>query len=443
VSHAGTRDADVSDLAGAASYARALLNILEDLTAERERSDDVRKAVLNILEDFDEQNTRVERANLDLHREILERRRSQRWLEAVRETSAAVLRGAESAEVLRLIARRSRELVAADLASVIIPCDAGDRLRVAVAEGADAAMVQGMEIPTEGSITGEVIRTRRAVVLADASAEARADMPSVAASRAGPAVVVPLSLGDASLGALALANAPGGRLFDKDDLRLLESFAEQAALGLEFSRTQRQLRHLSLVEDRERIARDLHDDVIQALFAVGLSLQATAGLADGSPVATRLQDAVNVIDRVIGDLRNYIFGLRPRVLAGQRLGDVLDHLVNEFQQATGVTIVVEFDDSLERDLAAHSVHLVQLTREALSNVQRHAAAQTCRVSLRRLGNAAVLEIDDDGRGFEVQASRGRGMGLGNIATRAGSIGGELSIVSRAGEGTTLRVLIPI
>lgn len=463
MSHFGLRDPDGLDAVDTASYAKAVLNILEDAAEEQERLHDVRRAVLNILEDhaedktllentqravlnilddFDDEKTKVERANVDLHHEIAERERSQRWLEAVRETSAAFLGGAETDEVLRLMARRSRELVDADLATVIVPGDADGRMRIAVAEGSYATELQGMPIPEDG-LAAEVVRSRRPMIVADASVAARALGRTSPIAGVGPCLLVPLSFRDAPFGTLAVGNLVGGRSFQGEDLGVLQSFAEQASLGLEFSRSQRQLQHLSLVEERERIARDLHDDVIQALFAVGLGLQAAAGIAGEGPVAARLQDAVNVIDRVIGDLRSYIFGLRPRALAEQRLGDVLDQLANEFQRATGVTTVVEFDESLEPALAAVNVHLAQLTREALSNVHRHADAQTCRVSLRRHGDAAVLEIDDDGRGFDVEASRGRGMGLGNIAGRVGSIGGELAIVSQAGEGTTVRISVPL
>src|SRR4029077_13178785 len=101
-------------------------------------------------------------------------------------------------------------------------------------------------------------------------------------------------------------------------------------------------------------------------------------------------------------------------------------------------------ESLEAPLAANAVHIVQLTREALSNVGRHAGAQTCRVSLRRQGAGAVLEIDDDGRGFELDAVDGRGgMGLGNLRSRAASMGGSLEITSLASEGTTVRVLLTL
>jgi signal transduction histidine kinase len=381
-------------------------------------------------------------ANARLHEET---RLRERWLVAVREATGAILAGAEPDAVLRLVARRARELVDADLATIVTPGPAGDAMRITIAEGAHATELEGMAVPLEGSLSGEVIRTGGPLLLDDASNDPRSYEPMVRSGQMGPSLFVPLSLRGAAFGTLAVANLVGRRRFNADDVRLVESFADQAALGLEYSRAQRELHRLSLVEERERIARELHDGVIQSLFAVGLGLQATAGIIVDSRVATRLQDAVNEIDRVIGDLRNYILGLRPHVLAsGRSLGEALDQLAHEFQSTTGVTIVVELDESLEGPLAANAVDLVQLTREALSNVGRHAAAQTCRISLRRQGPAAVLEVDDDGRGFDVAAAAGRGgMGLGNLRSRASSIGGELEITSTASEGTTVRISLPI
>jgi signal transduction histidine kinase len=369
----------------------------------------------------------------------------ERWLDAVRETTGAIVAGVEPDAVLRLVARRARELVDADLATIVTPGPAGEAMRITIAEGVHAAELEGMAVPLEGSLSGEVIRTAGPLLLDDASNDPRSYQPMVSSGPMGPSLFVPLSLRGAAFGTLAVANLVGRRRFNADDVRLVESFADQAALGLEYSRTQRELHRLSLVEERERIAKELHDGVIQSLFAVGLSLEGTAGIVVESRVAARLHDAVNEIDRAIGDLRSYIFGLRPHVLAsGRGLGAALDQLAHEFQSTTAVTTVVELDESLEAPLAANAVHIVQLTREALSNVGRHAAAQTCRVSLRRQGAAAVLEIDDDGRGFDVAAAAGRGgMGLGNLQSRAASIGGGLEITSLAGEGTTVRISLPV
>jgi signal transduction histidine kinase len=380
-------------------------------------------------------------SNARLHEET---RLRQRWLDAVRETTGAILEGADRDGVLRLVARSARELVDADLATILTPGAVGEAMRITVADGLHAGDLEGMRVPSS-SLSGEVIRTGATLVVDDAVTDPRSHQPMVGSAEMGPGIFVPLSVRGVAFGTLAVANQTGGRPFRVDEVRIVESFADQAALGLEYIRAQRELHRLSLLEDRERIARDLHDGVIQALFAVGLSLQGTAAIVVENRVGERLQDAVNEIDRVIGDLRSYIFGLRPQVLSADRgIGEALDQIAHEFQATSGVTTVVELDESLEGPLAANAVDLVQLSREALSNVGRHAAAQTCRVSLRRQGGTALLEIDDDGTGFDVAAAGARGgMGLGNLRSRAASIGGAVEITSVAGEGTTVRISLPL
>jgi signal transduction histidine kinase len=199
---------------------------------------------------------------------------------------------------------------------------------------------------------------------------------------------------------------------------------------------------LGMVEDRERIARDLHDGVIQSLYAVGIGLQGTAGLVGDARLADRIQQFVTEIDRVIGDLRSYIFGLRPSVLGAGNLTNTLEQIAHETEERTGVTVVVDVDVTLEPALASSSAHVVHIVREALSNVGRHAAATTCRVSVRREGSSAVIEVDDDGRGFD-RTTTSSGLGMGNLAERADAIGGTLAIESAPARGTTVRVTVPL
>lgn len=234
---------------------------------------------------------------------------------------------------------------------------------------------------------------------------------------------------------------------DQDALVVLASQAgiaiENARLYQEAQRAQRDLARLELLEERERIAKELHDGVIQSLFAVGMGLQGTAAAAEDPEVAERLEGAVEEIDRAIRDLRNYIFGLRPGILADRHLGQALQQLAQEFQTKTEVVTIVDVDQSVASALASKAPDVVQLTHEALSNVGRHAGATTCRISLQRRGDDAVLEIDDDGAGFDVTRPRS-GMGLANLESRVvGGLGGSFSIESDRDQGTTVRALIPL
>jgi signal transduction histidine kinase len=363
-----------------------------------------------------------------------------RRLEAVRAITTAILAGTDSGEILGLVVGQARALVGADLATLALPAGT-DRLVIEAADGLLSAELRGVTFPAEGSVTGEVIRTGKAVVLADASADERTAQPIVRA-RAGPALFVPLAVRDRTLGTLTVANRRGGPPLREAAVQLMETFAEQAAVALEYARLQGELQRLAVLEDRERIAKDLHDGAIQALFAVGMGLQGAALLAGSDNLRERIQNAVEELDRVIRDLRNYIFGLRPGILADRQLDQALQGLVEEFGQRAGVLAIAEIDPVVAAELAGRAADVVQLAREALSNVSRHAQAATCRVSLYRDGDAAVLEVDDDGRGFDPATTPATGQGLRNLRERAAAVGGRAEIHSVPGDGTKVWITIP-
>jgi signal transduction histidine kinase len=294
----------------------------------------------------------------------------------------------------------------------------------------------------DDSIYGDVIRTGRAVVVHDPTDDDRAFEPLIEAGHVGPAVFVPLSVHGRAFGTLAAAHEPGGRPFEEEAIRLLESFADQAALALEYARVQQEVERLAVLEDRERIAKELHDGVIQALFAVGMGLQGTALMSGDEELATRIEGAVGELDRVIRDLRNYIFGLRPGILADRQLDKALRALVEEFQSKSGIVTIVELDETVASELSRMAGDVVQLTREALSNVGRHSDAATCRVSLFQRDGTAVLEVDDDGKGFDPETVR-RGDGLTNLEQRTAALGGKVAFESVPTQGTTVRIEIPV
>lgn len=370
-----------------------------------------------------------------------ESRRDQQMLSAFREIAIAILSGTGSDEALALIARRAMELVEADLATVAA-LDPVGRLALQVAEGAHADELLGATFPPKGSISGEVIRRRRAIVVPDAARDPRAYQPVVRLGDMGPMILVPLTQGGHAIGTLNAARLHGGRPFAQEDVELLQRFADQAAIALEYARAQREAQRVAVLEDRERIAKELHDGVIQALFAVGMGLQGTA-LMKGDPEQTeRIEGAVSELDRVIRDLRNYIFGLRPGILADRQLDQALRQTAKEFEERSQVVTVVEIDETVAAELASSASDVIQAAREALSNVGRHADATTCRLSLHREGDAAVLEVDDDGKGFDPETTR-RGDGLSNLEHRAEALGGTASIESAPAQGTTVRLLIPL
>jgi signal transduction histidine kinase len=334
----------------------------------------------------------------------------ERRLEAAGEVAAAILAGDEPDAVLAVVAARARQLGRTDLALAATPSPGGE-LIVQAADGAPELV--GTRLPADATLPG-----------------------------GGPALALPLAANSGTLGVLVLANRPGGRELRPEDGEHVAAFAQQATVALEYARAQRELKRLAVLEDRERIAKELHDGAIQALFAVGMGLQASAVLARDDEVAGRIAQAVEDVDRVIRDLRNYIFGLRPALLADRRLDQAIRALVDEFAGRSGVTAVAEIDPQVASGLGGTAADVLQITREALSNVARHARAITCRVSLQREGDRAVLVIDDDGIGFAPGTATG-GHGLGNLAERARDLGGLAEVESVPGEGTTVRISLPL
>jgi signal transduction histidine kinase len=250
---------------------------------------------------------------------------------------------------------------------------------------------------------------------------------------------VPVKVGGRVFGNLYLTEKRGSEEFTSQDREAVETLAAQAAVAVENARLHQEVRRLAVLEDRERIATELHDGAIQSLFALGMSLQAAEGLADPA-VRERLTTAVNMIDAVIRDLRNYIFGLRPGGVADVHLERSLRGLAEEF--SGGVEIAADVDPDTAARLAGRAADLLQAAREALSNAVRHAGAGRVDLVLRREDDRAYLEVHDDGTGFDPEAVTGRGQGLGNLRARGDRLGGSLEIES-GGEGTTVRLTVPL
>lgn len=371
-----------------------------------------------------------------------ETRQRERWLDALRDITSEILGGSDAESQLANIAEHARELAGADSATILTISSTPDQLVVAAAVGASAADVRGESVPSAKSISGDVMRSGQPLVTDDAAGHSGAYQPVLRLGRVGPAIFVPLRVGGRATGTLMVANLKGGRRFDRGTVRLVETFADQASVAMEYAGAQAYIRRIGLMEERERIAKELHDGVIQSLFAVGMGLQGTALMSGSADQAVRIEGAVGELDGVIRDLRNYIFGLRPGILADRQLDQALRTMGEEFQARSGAEVAVDVDPELAASLSGRSHEIVQLTREALSNMVRHARAKHSKVQLVRRGHKALLAIDDDGSGFDTRRSFS-GNGLRNMRERASSMGGILRISSKKGGGTSLRVTFPV
>ncbi|HET7421860.1 MAG TPA: GAF domain-containing sensor histidine kinase [Candidatus Dormibacteraeota bacterium] len=378
-------------------------------------------------------------ANATLYQELRSR---ERWLDALRDITTQVLAGNRESVLLASIADHARELAEADSATVMVRSATAGELVVAAASGSRSDDLLGQRVPENGSISGAVMRNGESLVFDDLTSESGAYQPVVRLGRHGPAFFVPLRVPGGATGTLMVANLKGGQRFQQTTRELVNSLADAASVAVEYDRAQSELRRLGLMDERERIAKELHDGIIQSLFAVGMGLQGTALMASEPETARRIENAVEELDRVIRDLRNYIFGLRPGILADRQLDQALRDLGKDMESRTPGSVEVEVDAATAAMLSSRSAELVQVTREALSNVARHAQANRTTVRLERQGRQAVLTVSDDGVGFEPNGPAA-GNGMRNMRERAAGLGGKLEVTSSSGNGTTLKLAFPI
>ncbi|HSH61265.1 MAG TPA: GAF domain-containing protein [Acidimicrobiales bacterium] len=388
------------------------------------------------FQDITERRT-VERDRARLYEQASYR---AQWLEAVGEVMAAIAAHHEPDEVLERVTGRARQLVKAHTATLAVPSAAGDGLVLTVVDGQHTQELRHAVLPLEGSLMGRVLTSCEALVVEDLAADPRSHR-LIADLGIGPVAFVPLGVADAPpLGVIGVTRQRGESRFSDDEVALVRTFADQAAIAMDYGRAQRQLERLSVVADRERIAKDLHDGAIQSLFSVGMGLSATAGRTSDPDAAERMLCAVDELDHVIAELRTYIFSLQRGRLGGRQLVSAIQGLAKDLEAKIGVVTATELDEELASEVSSFGPELTQVVREGLSNVARHAGAATCRVRLVREGSDVLLEIDDDGGGYVPEQAH-TGNGLHNLRERAEAMGGRLEIRSDSG-GTTLRVVIP-
>lgn len=366
-------------------------------------------------------------------------RRRELWVEALREVTTTLLGGAHVLEVLDLVARRARSLAGAGLGTVAVP-RGEDELQLVVADGELAGQFRGMRFPVENSMSGDVMHTGRALVADDASADPRVSQPIARVGTLGPAMLLPLSGSRRTFGTLAIARPKGELPFDDEDLRMAESFAGQAAMALELAQTRDELETLHLAEDRERIARDLHDTVIQRLFAVGMSLQSVVGSIESPRGRERVETAIDNIDTTIRDIRSTIFALGDTEPSSLRAAIMA--MARDWAETGGFEPAVRFDGPVDLAVApALAEHLLAVAREALSNAARHADAGRVEVILEVDAEVVTLRVIDDGAGMP--AEPGRRSGLANLERRAEDLGGTFQVRSEPGAGTGLVWRVPV
>ncbi|WBB82354.1 GAF domain-containing sensor histidine kinase [Micromonospora sp. WMMD882] len=363
--------------------------------------------------------------------------RRERWLAATAEITSVLLGEVRRTDALALVARRAREVAEAELALVLLYDEDADQFTVEVVDGVGDRVGEllGAVLPAgETTFRGSVTEHRHELLenLAQAA-------PWPAPVTAGPAVVSPLAAADTLHGVLVTAHQPDRGDTTDDDVALLRSFAGQAALAMERARGQEERELLLVLEDRERIARDLHDVVIQRLFATGLQLQSAAPMATRPDVAKRINAAVDDLDATIRDIRRTIFELRTPMSATLRTE--IREAVDAAAQSLGFRPELDLAGPVDSAVPdAVRPDLLAVLREALSNAVRHARAGRVTVAVRVDAGRVTVRVTDDGVGLDPSAARS---GLVNLRERATGLGGEFTVGPADPRGTELCWTVPL
>jgi signal transduction histidine kinase len=355
-------------------------------------------------------------------------RRSQRWIQASAEVTTQLLSGTQPGEVLERITSQARELSDADLAILLLPDEAARLFTVAYADGDGAQSLRGLVIPVGESLSGRVLASGESVITADLAADERTALVVQAAmSYIGPGVVFPLGAASGRRGVLTIGRRHGRAPFPAAEAAFAASFASQAGVALELAATRAEAERLSVYQDRDRIARDLHDLVIQRLYATGMSLQATTPMISRPEVADRVTLAVDAMDETIKEIRGAIFALQARDAAAQwdPRADIVA-LVEEMTEMLGFAPSLRLGPGLQtltsQELTEQALIVL---REALSNMARHAGATRADVTLDVAPDGFLtVTVTDNGTGI---AAGGRRSGLRNLAGRATKLGGDLRL----------------
>jgi signal transduction histidine kinase len=337
--------------------------------------------------------------------------------------------------VLALVTTRALELSGADLVTLAVPTGDGQRLVNTHVAGEGASKALGLVLPAGESLSGQVIATGTAVSVEDFSADERVHPVARENMPLGWAVLLPLGAPGNVRGVLTLGRDAGSLPLPRQAMEMVTTFAAQAGIALELAEHRQDSERLAVLQDRDRIARDLHDLVIQRLYATGMSLQGTVPLITRPEVGDRVSSAVDALDETIREIRSTIFSLQSHSDAKRhglraKILDVVEEMTVPLGFAPSLRLVGPLDEEVTLDAGEH---LLGALREALSNAARHAAASKVEVSV-ECGSDLVLRVRDNGKGL---AGSTRRSGLANLAERASGLGGVLRIGPGANGGTEL------
>ncbi|WP_084022089.1 sensor histidine kinase [Mycobacterium avium] len=377
--------------------------------------------------------------------QVFERERmSVKWIEASREITTALLSRTEPhRRPMQLIAERACALTDAEQAIVLVPADPEqpgnpevDTLVVSAAVGLPAADVLGQRVPVRGSTSGAVFKSGEPLI----TDEFRYPIQAFTDAGRRPAIVMPLRARDEVVGVIAIARGTEQPPFDESYLDLVRDFATHAAIALALAAAREDARQLAVLADRERIAHDLHDHVIQRLFAAGMDLQGTLARARSPEVADRLNRTLDDLQTIIEEIRTTIFALRsPAAVAGD-FRHRIQRVIAELTENRDLVTTVRMDGPMTAVGAELAEHAEAVTAEAVSNAVRHSGASRLTVQI-GVADMFTLDVIDNGRG--IASGNTRRSGLANMTRRAEQLGGSCEISSPPGGGTRVHWTAPL
>lgn len=305
----------------------------------------------------------------------------------------------------------------------------------------------GTQRPLDRGIAAWVARSGQTAISNDVREDPR--YHAVPGFETAAELAVPVTVKDETVAVISVDGSEP-YIFDDSDVKTLETLADQLAVAMEniklYLQQQDQTQRLAVADERDRIGRDLHDGVIQSMYAVGLTLEDISSQAGTEPetVQPRLEGVVDDLNQVIGDIRRYIMDLRPTELQGRRLEEALASLVGYLEDRAGVSVTVNLDLDPSLLPERYFVNIWHILQESFSNIEKYANAKNVAISLSVNDGDICLTITDDGVGFDLEtAELGRGYGLPNIKDRAERLGGALYITSSPGNGTNLDIKVPV
>jgi signal transduction histidine kinase len=367
-------------------------------------------------------------------------RRQQRWLSATGEVTRHLLSGADPNEALSIITNRALEMTGADIVMLSLPMDDGSQVRIEHAAGLAAEQALGLIVPLENSVTGDVMKSGERLSIPDYTTDSRIVTTPKAKLPIGPLEAVPLGAPGAVRGVLSAGRRPGAMPLAPAAADMLATFAAQAAIALELAEHRRQAEQMAKFEDRDRIAKDLHDLVIQRLYATGMSLQGITTLIRVPEVAERVSRSVDALDDTIREIRSAIFALQtPEAQPGSVRSRIL-FVAQEMASALRFPPSLHLDGALDARLPEQiAEQLLTALRESLSNAARHSGASRVDVTVTADGDVALV-VKDNGVGI---TPGGRRSGLRNLEERAVELGGSLVTRPAEGGGTELIWKVPL